>query len=140
MSATDAVDERQRITRSAPTAHRVAVAVIAARVAFDPLGFGGRRAGVWEDALARAPTRVDEDPARCVRDGRAAQAKCAVDARAGGGTRERSATETRRGRGAAGEDAAAREGVQRGSPHSRATNSRGGASQSCSAGTPGAHG
>lgn len=38
MSATDAVDERQRITRSAPTAHRVAVAVIAARVAFDPLG------------------------------------------------------------------------------------------------------
>ena len=109
MSATDAVDERQRITRSAPTAHRVAVAVIAARVAFDPLGFGGRRAGVWEDALARAPTRVDEDPARCVRDVRAAHAKCAVDALAGGGTRERSATETTRALRAALEDATASE-------------------------------
>ena len=109
MSATDAVDERQRITRSAPTAHRVAVAVIAARVAFDPLGFGGRRAGVWEDALARAPTRVDEDPARCARDERAAHAKCAVDALAGGGTRERSATETTRALRAALEDATASE-------------------------------
>ena len=107
MSATDAVDERQRITRSAPTAHRVAVAVIAARVAFDPLGFGVRRAGVWEDALARAPTRVDEDPARCARDVRAAHSKCAVDALAGGGTRERSATETTRALRAALEDATA---------------------------------
>ena len=94
MSAPDAVDERQRITRSAPTAHRVAVAVIAARVAFDPLGFGGRRAGVWEDALARAPRRVDEDPARATREVRAAHAKCAADALAGGEARERSATET----------------------------------------------
>ena len=87
MSAPDAVDERQRITRSAPTAHRVAVAVIAARVAFDPLGFGGRRAGVWEDALARAPTTRGRGPgamrrARCARRTRSARS----DALAGGGS------------------------------------------------------
>ena len=48
------------ITRSAPTASRVAMAVLCARLACDPCAFPGHRAHAWEQIL----TRDDPFPAR----------------------------------------------------------------------------